>query len=72
MSVAPPTPSVPVLEVKDLSVHYGPIHAVKPAFNPSVVDEIKPWFADHYSLAFDNFAVGDYYLPQGCVLQHVG
>ena len=29
MSVAPPTPSVPVLEVKDLSVHYGPIRAVK-------------------------------------------
>lgn len=38
-------------------IRYGPTHVCRPDYNKAVLDHLKPWFDDHYSLRFGNFAV---------------
>jgi len=46
-------------------VRYGTTLAVEPQYDANIIHHLKPWFEDNYSLQFNNFAVGDEYLPQG-------
>lgn len=47
------------------SVPYGPTHIVEPVYDASIVQNVKPWFEQNYSLQFANFAVGEEYLTHG-------
>ena len=47
------------------SVPFGPTLATRPAYDPGVLPHVRDWFEGAYSLAFDNYAVGDEYVQQG-------
>jgi formylmethanofuran dehydrogenase subunit A len=47
------------------SVPFGPTLAVRPSFDESITAHVAPWFGNHYSIQFANFAVGDEYFPHG-------
>jgi len=47
------------------TVPFGPTLHVQPAYDTSVLADVKPWFEDHYTLAFANYPVDDIYLTHG-------
>jgi formylmethanofuran dehydrogenase subunit A len=47
------------------SVPYGPTIHVQPGYDPAVLRHVQPWFERHYSMAFENYEVGDFYLSRG-------
>ena len=48
-------------------VPFGPMICAEPKYDTGAVPHIREWFENNYSMAFDNFAVGDEYLQQGKV-----
>jgi len=48
-------------------VPFGPTLCVQPSYDPAILDDVRPWFEQHYSLAFANYPVGDEYLTHGKV-----
>jgi formylmethanofuran dehydrogenase subunit A len=42
--------------------HDGRILHVAPAYDEDIVDKVRPFFENYYSIEFDNYAVSDYYL----------
>lgn len=47
------------------SVPFGPTLAARPAYDPGVLPHVRDWFEGAYSLAFENYAVGDDYVTHG-------
>src|SRR5690606_25047377 len=43
---------------------YGRILHTAPAYDPAVVDSVRPFFENYYSIEFDNYAVDDSYLHE--------
>ena len=41
---------------------YGKTLHIQPEFDETIVDSIRPFFDDYYSIRFDNYAVSDHYL----------
>jgi formylmethanofuran dehydrogenase subunit A len=48
-------------------VPYGPTIWTNPAFDPDIERHLRPWFDEHYSVNFANFAVTDDYLTHGSI-----
>ena len=44
---------------------FGPCLHVSPEYDTAVLAHLRPWFEANYSLAFENYAVGDEYLSRG-------
>lgn len=44
---------------EDLS---GRLLHIAPDYDPAIVDQVRPFFENYYSIEFDNYAVGDSYL----------
>ena len=42
--------------------HEGRILHVAPAYDEDIVDKVRPFFENYYSIEFDNYAVSDHYL----------
>jgi formylmethanofuran dehydrogenase subunit A len=42
--------------------HEGKVLHVAPAYDPQIVQVIKPFFDDYYSIQFENYPVSDHYL----------
>jgi formylmethanofuran dehydrogenase subunit A len=42
--------------------HIGRILHIAPEYDPAIVDSVRPFFENYYSIEFDNYAVGDDYL----------
>ena len=42
----------------------GRILHVAPDYDETIVDSIRPFFEDYYSIEFDNYAVNDSYLHE--------
>ncbi len=49
-------------------IRFGPTHAAQPGYDTDIGRHLEPWFDDHYSLRYRNFAVGPEYHAQGLVL----
>ena len=47
------------------SVPFGPAVVSRPGYDPGVLLHVRGWFEGAYSLAFDNYAVGDEYVTHG-------
>jgi formylmethanofuran dehydrogenase subunit A len=46
-------------------VPFGPTICVEPAYDEGTLPGIRKWFEESYSLAFENYTVGEEYLLQG-------
>ena len=46
-------------------VPYGPTWHVEPAYDPTTLNDVKLWFEEHYSIAWANYPVDDFYLSHG-------
>lgn len=46
---------------------FGPTLHVAPGYDSEPLRDLKPWFQGHYSIAFENFPVGEEYLTHGGV-----
>ena len=46
---------------------FGPILHVAPGYDDAVLPGLRRWFADRYSISFENYAVGPEYLGRGAV-----
>jgi formylmethanofuran dehydrogenase subunit A len=44
---------------------FGPALVTRPDYDAGVLPHVRDWFESAYSLAFDNYAVGDEYLTHG-------
>jgi len=42
--------------------HAGRILHISPAYDEDIVDQVRPFFENYYSIEFDNYAVSDQYL----------
>lgn len=49
--------------------HTGRVLHVAPAFDEAIVDQVRPFFEDYYSIEFDNYAVDDHYLHDHEIIQ---
>lgn len=49
------------------SIPFGPTLHARSEWDPSFIADLKPWFEEHYSIAFDNYRVDDIYLTHGAV-----
>jgi formylmethanofuran dehydrogenase subunit A len=47
------------------SIPYGPTIYTKPEYDDAVLADVKLWFETHYSMAFENYEVSDFYLSRG-------
>jgi formylmethanofuran dehydrogenase subunit A len=47
------------------AIPFGPAHVARPDYDPGVLPHVKAWFESAYSLAFDNYAVGEEYATHG-------
>ena len=47
------------------SVPFGPALHVKPQYDESLLADLKPWFEQHYTVAFNNYPVDEIYLSRG-------
>ena len=50
-------------------VPYGPTLCVEPAYDPTILRHVEPWFEEHYAMRFANYPVGDEYLSRGLHVQ---
>ena len=50
-------------------VPYGPALCVEPAYDPTILRHVEPWFEEHYAMRFANYPVGDEYLSRGLHVQ---
>ncbi len=50
-------------------VPYGPVLCVEPAYDPTILRHVEPWFEEHYAMRFANYPVGDEYLSRGLHVQ---
>jgi len=58
-----------IVEKGDLrSVPFGPTLHVRPDYDKSVLADVKPWFEEHYTIAFANYPVDDFYLSHGGIV----
>ena len=46
-------------------VPFGPTLVTRPRYDDGVVPHVREWFEGEYSLAFENYAVGEEYLTRG-------
>ena len=44
---------------------FGPVLHVEPSYDERILTNVKPWFEQHYTVAFDNYPVEDIYLSHG-------
>jgi formylmethanofuran dehydrogenase subunit A len=44
---------------------FGPALHCQPRYDEAVLADVKPWFEDHYTIAFGNYPVDDLYLSRG-------
>jgi len=44
--------------------YYGRILHIAPEYDSRIVDSVRPFFENYYSIEFDNYAVGDSYLHE--------
>ena len=44
--------------------HSGKFLHVEPGYDESIVEKVRPFFEDYYSIEFDNYAVDDSYLHE--------
>ena len=51
-----------------ISDHEGKFIYVEPDYDPTIEDTLRPFFEDYYTIAFDNYAVGDQYLHRHQVI----
>lgn len=47
------------------NVPFGPTWHVEANYDPSVLANVKPWFEEHYSMAWANYPVDERYLSHG-------
>lgn len=44
--------------------HNGQVYHVAPDYDPAIVQSVRPFFENYYSIEFDNYAVSDEYLHE--------
>jgi formylmethanofuran dehydrogenase subunit A len=47
------------------STPFGPALHARPAYDPAVLTDLKPWFEQYYTVAFANYPVEERYLSRG-------
>ena len=47
---------------------FGPALVTRPEYDPGVLPHVRAWFEGEYTLAFENYAVGDEYTTHGEVV----
>lgn len=47
------------------STPFGPTIHVQPGYDTILQRHLRPWFEEHYSMAFENYPVSDFYLSRG-------